>query len=708
MAQETTPDRFQRMEEIFHHAQQLPAADRPAYLAGRCAGDDAMKSDVESLLSASNEEEESAAPPAARADPWLGRELGSYRIESLLGRGGMGAVYLASRTGGDIAQTVAIKVMGSRFVSGAMTEHFKRERQILASLNHPNIARLLDGGASERGELYLVMEYVDGSPLDRFVETRKPTLRDLLALFLLVCDAVEYAHRSLVVHRDLKPGNILVTADGEAKLLDFGTAKLVDPRSPEERSRYTQLGYRAYTPEFASPEQIAGDVASAASDVYSLGAILYRLLTGKLPHEIPEGGLLPDFTRDPPRLATRLAGGADLDSVVRKALAIEPEARYLSVAAFAGDLRNLLEARPVSAREQTWSYRARRLFRRRRLEFAAGALALAALAGGLAATIGQLRVAREQEQRAIQGVRDVRGLTRVLLFEFYDAVRALPGSKEVQRSLVTESLSYLDRLQRDALDDKDLTADVIEALVRLGNLQSENLTEPDAAEKTLRKAADLARASGNSRMAASAEGNLGKALLRNGRAGEGRGLLLSATDTLSKLADRDDADTALLAECASFHGVLGGIAVAADPAGAESRFEREATLDRRAIAREPGSQNARLDLAEALINLAGFKRKPGEAAELLRSAVQALNANPDGGGNSSLRAMRIRASLLARLAGETSDGGEALQSAREAARILASVAALEPLSGRAADELAAVNGIIARLGGNSSSTPVLR
>ena len=710
MAQETTPERFQKIEEIFHRVQAVPIEERSAYLEACCGGDQALKADVESLLTASNDEELSAGSPiiqAEQADPWLGRELGSYRIDSLLGRGGMGAVYLASRTGGGISQQVAVKVVGSRLVSGMMSEHFKNERQILASLNHPNIARLLDGGIGERGELYLVMEFVDGPRLDSYVERHKPELRALLTLFLQVCDAVEYAHRNLVVHRDLKPGNILVTGEGQVKLLDFGTAKLVDPRSPEERSRFTQMGFRACTPEYASPEQLAGGVASASSDVYSLGVILYLLLTSRLPYEMPAGGQFSGIMRNrPPPAPSRIRRGveADLDAVVLKALAIVPEERYPSVASFAADLRNLMEARPVSAREPTWQYRTLRLLQRRKLEFAGAALGLAAVAGGLTAAIAQSRVAREEQRNADRGVREVRSLTRMLLFEFYDAVRALPGSKEVQKSLVTESLTYLDKLQSDAPGDKELTGDVIEALIQLGNLQSESLTEPEGAEKTLRKAAALADATKNSKLAALAEGNLGKALLRKGSVEDGVGLLRHASTALLPLVEIDGADPGLLVECASFHGFLGGSLVKSDPASAETEFRRQAELDRRALKREPLSQRARQDLALALMSLAGLKPRNEDPIVLLRSGLRVLADEPAGRGNSTA-GMIVRASILLQLAQVLGNGREASESAQEARKLFVSVAALDPLSIESRNRIAEADRIIARLSGNNALRP---
>jgi len=712
MAQETTPERFQRMEELFHQVQSLPADEQQEFLDSCCIDDAELKADVESLLAAAEDEGSSTeprVPPAEKADRWLGRVLGNYRIDSLLGRGGMGAVYLASRNGGEIAQQVAIKVMGSRLVSTLMSERFKSERQVLASLNHPNIARLLDGGISDSGELYLVMEFVDGPRLDHYVEQRKPALPELLALFLQVCAAVDYAHRNLVVHRDLKPGNILMTSDGQAKLLDFGTATLVNPKSAEDRSRFTQMGFRACTPEYASPEQLAGGVASAASDVYSLGVILYQLITARTPYDLPADGQLFDRVRNkPPRAPSQIRRGvgADLDAVVLKALMADPEERYPSVAMFAGDLRRVLESRPVSAREQTRVYRAKRLLWRRRFEFAGGALVLAALAAGLAATSAAARVARAEEQRARQGVRDVRSLTRSLLFEFYDAVRGLPGSTDVQKSLVTESLTYLDRLQREAPDDTALTGDVVEALARLGNLQSETLHEPEAAEKTLRKAVALANSAGNARLAALAAGNLGKALVRNGKGNEGVQLIESSTASMSQIVNSVGSDFPLIVECASLHGFLGNLLLKADPQAAEVQFSRQAELNQRALKLVPQSQGVRQDLAGAYLQLAGLNKSKEDSIALVRSGLRILNESP-ALQRSSTATMRVHALLLVRLAMSLSNSKDAFEAALEARRLFASAAALEPLPDQSQRGLEDANRIISRTGVNSGqrSTP---
>jgi predicted Ser/Thr protein kinase/tetratricopeptide (TPR) repeat protein len=713
MSHPTTPERFQRMEELFHQVQALPTAERNGFLEATCNGDAELKAEVESLLAASDDEGQASVPPAAKdekADPRVGRVFGNYRVDSPLGRGGMGVVYLASRIGGDITQQVALKVVGSRLVTNMLRERFKSERQILASLHHPNIAQLLDGGISEGGELFLVMEYVDGPRLDHYVELHKPDPPTLLRLFLQVCDAVGYAHRNLVVHRDLKPANILMTADGQAKLLDFGTAKLVDPKSADERSRYTQMGFRAYTPEYASPEQLAGGVASAASDVYSLGVVLYQLLTNRPPHEFAPGSQYLEIIRNrTPRAPSQLRQGvgADLDAVVLKALAMVPEERYLSVDLFAADLRNVLESRPVTAREQTWGYRLLRMLRRRRLEFAGAAMVAVALGGGLAAIRAASRVARMEEQRAMQGVSDVRSLTRSLLFEFYDAVRALPGSTDVQRALVMESLTYLDKLRHDAPGDATLTSDVIEALCRLGNLQSESLHEPDAAEKTLRKAATLARTERTSQLIVLAEGSLGRALVRAGKTEEGMPMLRSATANMSQLLSSAGSNVALMIECATLHGFLGNLLLPSDRTAAEVQFTSQRELDKRALALTPASESARQDLAGAQLQLAGLIPNKEEAIALLRSGLQVLNEGATLTG-SSTGTMRVRAALLLRLALALGDTPEALDFARQARQHFVSAAALEPTSDQNQSAVASADRIIARLGGSSGQSPATR
>ena len=285
-----------------------------------------------------------------------GSLCGAYRLIRVLGRGGMGTVYLAERADGEVTQKAAIKMLRYAGDDSFRLQRFLRERQILASINHPNIARLLDAGHRDNGEPYLVMEYVEGERVDEYASRLK--LRDKLSLMIQICEAVAYAHRNLIVHRDLKPSNIMVDSAGRPKLLDFGIAKIL-----EEATDRTQTVHRMLTPDYSSPEQFTGRPPTTATDVYSLGAVLYKILTGRSPHEFPDSTpdqLLTDIqTREPARLSKLVPGlSRDLDAIVGKALRKEPEERYRTVDEFAADLHAFLDARSISVRRRDWIYRA--------------------------------------------------------------------------------------------------------------------------------------------------------------------------------------------------------------------------------------------------------------------------------------------------------------------------------------------------------------
>ena len=285
-------DRFRRCEELFHQAAALGDAERAQLLEAACAGDPALRGEVERLLQAHARAGEFIAGPAiARASDWLateedwsGRRIGPYRILREIGRGGMGAVYLAERADGQYEHRVALKLIKRGMDTEQVLARFRAERQILASLDHPNIARLLDGGSTDGGVPFFAMEYIEGEPIDAYADRQDLSVEHRLRLFLHVCGAVAYAHQRLVVHRDIKPLNILVTPDGTPKLLDFGIAKVLHDGADEATSTVT--GMRLLTPEYASPEQVDGQHATTVSDVYALGVVLYELLTGRSPYRL--------------------------------------------------------------------------------------------------------------------------------------------------------------------------------------------------------------------------------------------------------------------------------------------------------------------------------------------------------------------------------------------------------------------------------------
>ena len=417
--------------------------------------------------------------------------VGPYTVTRLIARGGMGAVYLAVRDG-DFHKQVAIKIIKRGMDSDAIVRRFRNERQILAHFNHPGIARLIDGGSTRGGQPYLVMEYIEGEPITGYAEARSLGVRARLGLFRSACAAVQYAHQNLVIHRDLKPGNILVTPDGRTKLLDFGTAKILSPDPTYEPLDLTMTAVRVLTPEYASPEQSRGGVVTTASDVYALGVLAFELLTGRRPYRLRTGS--PEeiaravceqdaerpSTLFPPgsRLQRELAG--DLDAIVLKALEKEAAQRYASVEALSEDIGRYLEGKPVTARRPSAAGRAIKFVRRHSLAVAAASAVGVSLAGGLVASGWQARVAGAERGRAeVERARaerrfnDVRKLAGSFLFEFHDSIQNLDGALPVRQLLVKRGLEYLEGLSREAGGDPALRLELARAYSRLGQVRGD-------------------------------------------------------------------------------------------------------------------------------------------------------------------------------------------------------------------------------------------
>ena len=402
----------ERVAELFDQAVEIPPDQRAAWLAMVCAGDFSLRAELERLLQADARAGGFLDTPATVGGvaTELPSGFGPWRVLHSLGIGGMGEVWLAERSDGEFEQRVAIKQVA--YPTPGLLQRFRQERQILAHLEHPNIARLIDGGVDEAGVPYLVMEYVDGVPITEFVRTRDLDLRASLRLLLRVCDAVQYAHQNLVVHRDLKPSNILVTADGTPKLLDFGIAKVLATTDP---GAATRTATRMLTPGYAAPEQFGGGPVTTATDVYALGVVLYELLAGVRPQRsVPAGGTgAPAVSNDdlqPPSAALprdrtdsatrRRALRGDLDRIASTALAVEPSRRYPSAAALAADIRNHLDGRAISVRRDSSWYRFRKFAGRNRYAFgAAVAVVVVSIAAAVVST-RQTVVARAEARRA--------------------------------------------------------------------------------------------------------------------------------------------------------------------------------------------------------------------------------------------------------------------------------------------------------------------
>jgi non-specific serine/threonine protein kinase/serine/threonine-protein kinase len=527
---------WQQVKTAFGRALDLLPEERADYVES--LSDPAVRLEVASLLASHRQADDLMEIPAIRLDadspddperdPWIGKDIGGYHVISRIGRGGMGVVYQAVRVGDHFLKLVALKVVRSGVGSEDSIRRFKNERQILASLEHANIARLLDGGATEDGLPYLIMEYIEGKPVDEYCDARRLTIPERLKLFQDICAAVQYAHQNLIVHRDIKPANILVTADAVPKLLDFGIAKLLEPQLYFQTADPT-VALRPMTPEYASPEQIRGDSITTSSDIYSLGVVLYRLLTGHPPyrvhktppHELAKSILETEPERPstalkreeeikdaegqpvqvtpesaatarsehPENLRRRLSG--DLDNIVMKALRKDPARRYVSVAQFSEDIGRHLDGLPVIARKDTLGYRASKFVRRHRIGVAAIAAIFFLLVAGMIATTWQARVAGEQRAIANRRFNDVRKLANSLLFELHDSIKDLPGSTPARKLLVTRALEYLDSLSQEAKGDASLQRELAVAYLKIGDVQGQprqaSLGDRAGAEASYRK-----------------------------------------------------------------------------------------------------------------------------------------------------------------------------------------------------------------------------
>lgn len=518
------------------------------------------------------------------------RRLGPYRMIREIGRGGMGAVYEAERQD-EFRKRVAIKLIPRGMHSELAVRRFVRERQILAALEHPHIARLLDGGVTSGGRPYLVMEYVEGQPLPAWCDARRLDVEARLRIFLDVCDAVGFAHRNLVVHRDVKPSNVLVTGDGEVKLLDFGIASLLEDGA-EDEDPLTVPGGLPLTPGYASPEQLRGEPVTTVSDVWSLGVVLYELLTGVRPFPRASGAAAPALetepTRpsaavtaeaagarraDPSRLRRQLTG--DLDAIVLMALRKEPERRYHTVEALAQDITRRLENQPVLAAPDSAGYRLRKFVHRHRVTVAGAALLLGAIVLGAAGTAWQARRADVARDLAERRFHDVRGLAQTLMFEVHDAVADLPGSTPAREIIVRRGLAYLDSLQADVGADPTLRREIGEAYVQLGRIQG----HPHAA-------------------------NLGD---REGA----RASFENALSVLAPLVDGGEIDPATLRTVALAHESLADLeAWTGNPEGGVDRL-RNALAIRAAVARAaPGNVSDALAVAIGHVKLADLLGHP--------------------------------------------------------------------------------------------------
>ncbi len=539
-----TAEQWQKVKELFQSALERAPEERQAFLVDACKGNDRLVREVVSLLKFDARADGFIEAPATAVVPelftprpskFVGSRIGPYLIIREIGQGGMGAVCLAERADEQYEQRVAIKLVKPGLDSAFIINRFLSERQILANLDHPNIANLLDGGTTEDGSPYLVMEFIDGLPIDQYCDVHRLPIKDRLKLFTTVCAAVAHAHRNLIIHRDLKPSNVLVTDQGTPKLLDFGIAKILVPDTSALPTEFTAANVRLMTPDYASPEQVRGDTITTSSDIYSLGVLLYKLLTGHHPYRVKKN-LAKEIERvvceqEPERPSTmvsrtedasstngasrltvtpvsvssdrdtepgklrRLLGG-DLDNIVLMAMRKEPQRRYLSVEQFSEDVRRHLEGLPVIARKDTLVYRTEKFVRRHKVGVAAAAMVLFTLIAGIVGTAWQARVARTQRVKAERRFNDVRRLANSFMFEIHDSVQNLPGSTGTRQLLVMRAIEYLNSLAQESHDDPSLQRELVAAYIRIGNVQGNpnnaNLGDTTGAMQSYRQALKLA------------------------------------------------------------------------------------------------------------------------------------------------------------------------------------------------------------------------
>jgi tetratricopeptide (TPR) repeat protein len=721
---ETTKD-FLRVEAIFHEALSAPAEARAGVIESLCKGDQELAAEARSLLEAYEAQERLAA--ACRVEPGTGREtqaesrqIGPYLLDRLLGRGGMGAVYLAHRVDGQFEQQVAVKLIDLPLATEIFQKRFRQERQILAGLQHPYIARLMDGGVTAGGELYLVMEYVDGTPIHRYCEEHGLTVAQRLALFVRVCEAVQFAHQNLIVHRDLKSDNILVVEDGTPRLLDFGTAKLLSPSDAPAGSEQTREGYQSYTPQYASPEQVLGNPVTTASDTYSLGVLLYLLLTGTRPYELKElttGEMLRVICEQAPLKPSEASGSGkrldtDLEAILEKALRKVAKDRYLTAEQFANDIRAFLNGKPVGARQGTLRYRACKYIRRHRFALASAGLLIVTLMAGIAGVLWQAKVANEERHKAEARSADLRQLSNSLLSELDEAIKELPGSTGAQKLLVTRVLEHLDRMAKDAQGDRRTQLDLVNAYARLANIQGndydQNLGDTPGAlvsiDKAIALASPLAPDSSRDREAlqalAMAQGARSEILIGPGRTQEALASMRKAIEIYERLIAAPDAAPALICDTASAYSVLGdelnesGTASIADSAAVLTAYRKAVALNERVLVINPGFLRAKrsLSINRGKIGSVEMETDPALALKDFQMALQSADTMTKSE-QESLSIVRMRCILKRKEAGALVQLGvysKATDLYNEIARIYQNMVAADPQDQRALADLKVV------------------
>lgn len=667
------PDRATRVAEIVEEAIEREPHERAAFLEENCDDTD-IRREVMSLLERESGASDFIETPAYRIDPEslaadqdemqrIGEVIANYKILSLLGEGGMGEVYLAQDL--DLGRNVAVKLVRPGSAIRSIVRHFRAEERILAALNHPNIARLYGGGATADGVPYFVMEYIEGERLDVFSSKRELSIEARLKLFQKVCAAVSYAHQHLVIHRDLKPANIRVTDEGEPKLLDFGIAKILDDDATAMPEQTITLR-TVMTPDYASPEQVRGEVVTTASDVYSLGVILYELLTSHKPYRVDStrpNELSRAITEQTPPRPSSVAGSnqksevrnrkvlrGDLDNIVLMALRKEPARRYASVADFSEDISRYLAGRPVFAHKATLGYRAGKFVLRNRFAVAAALVLLATLVGGIVATTRQAQIARAERAKAERRFNDVRKLANSFLFELHDAIEKLPGSTPARELLVRRALEYLDKLAAEARGDASLQRELVMAYLKVGNVQG-NPTNANLGD-TAGALASYAKATATAKSLAGAD------------AQSQRPLALTAEKTADVLA------------------------VTGDISGAVKSARASLEIFRRIAESEPGNAGAQESLAISHIKVGDISGNPnfsnaGDAAAALDNyraslAIWEARAKSDPSSPKVRRFLGVSHERLGTMYSAANDPAQALEHYQQSLAVREALAADDP------------------------------
>ena len=662
-------EHWQELEQLLDAALDLGPEARATFLDQLDVTRPNLRREVESLLECEPQVDGFLAAPAMAltadffedgdgAEERAGQTVGNYRIVREIGRGGMGAVFLAERSDGEFQQQVALKIVRRTFADSDLARRFRQERQILASLNHPNIARLIDGGVSEDGEPFLAMEYVEGVRIDDYCKEQRLSTRECLKIFLDVCQGVSYAHQHLVIHRDIKPSNILVARDKQTeratpKLLDFGIAKLLDD---EHAGDHTRTGLRAFTPDYASPEQIAGAPVTTASDVYSLGMLLNDLLhggsAGRYARRAPGGWRSRSIGRTivtslptegeeengGPKSLTQTFVNPELKNIVAMARREDPARRYASVAQFTEDVQRHLDGRPVRAQKDSFTYRAGKFVRRNKVAAMAAALVVVSLVVGLGIALWQANIARLERDRAERRFADVRRLSNALLTDIAPKIERLQGSTDARRAVVYQSLEYLDSLAREAGDDAQLQSELAAAYEKVGDLQGAP---------------------------------------RRPNLGDFKGALMSyekAQTVRRRLLERDPDNPEMRRLLAANHAGLSDIRFwASDIAGALAESEAAQRLYEKLVAEQPASVALRTAQADALIMRATIlyeKQRYAESYPYLHAALESLEETRRAA-PSDIEVLRLKAKAHAQLGIALSWDGRQAEGEAETAKALA-------------------------------------